>query len=155
MSSYIDDLLASVTDDILRQQGITTRPSNFPWNKMDGPVHWLTKDEAIMFINEWRKEAVPQNNLYFSRILPNKFHLSSGFKNVYANAMLDLLIERIKKSDHDPITVVAQYNYEMDDILAVSDMDHHVTHYFASFMERESYDLLLYLKDKEKELNLK
>lgn len=142
-------------DRYLRQQGISTRPMDFPWQKMDDNERWLTKDEAIRLINEWREEAIPTKNLYYARIKCSLVQFSSGVRNAYLNTMLDYLIERIKKSDHDPITVVATYNYEMDDVLAMSDADHRVTHRFAGFMERSSYDLLLYLKDKEKELNEK
>lgn len=142
-------------DRYLRQQGITTRPADFPWQKMDDAERWLTKDEAIELINIWRHEAIPTKNLYYATIQCSKIHLSSGVRNAYLNVMLDLLIERIRKSDHDPITVVATYNYDMDNILAMSDMEHQITHRFAGFMERSSYDLLLYLKDKEKELNQK
>lgn len=142
-------------DGYLRDQGITTRPMDFPWQQMDDNERWLTKDEAIELINIWRNEAIPSKNLYYPRIKCSLIHFSSGVQNIYLNAMLDYLIEQIRESSHDPITVVATYNYDMDDILAMSDASHRVTHRFAGFMERSSYDLLLYLKDKEKELNQK
>ena len=121
---------------------------------MDGPERWMTKDEAIVWLNVWRETSIPKYNLVFSTSF-RSFYISSGVKNVYLNGLIDELISRVRESDHDPITTVAEYNYEMDNILAMSDIGHTITHRFAGFMERASYDVLLFLKEKEKEMNQK
>ena len=144
--------MSDVIDDLLRKRGITT-PPDVEWFKLKGPKRWITKEEAIVALNVWRETCVPKYNLYYPPAFNHHYTISSGVKNVYLNGLIDDLIERIEISFHDPITVVAEYNYEMDNILTMSDNSHHVTHQFAGFMERASYEILLYLKEKEKELN--
>ena len=104
-----------------------------------------------MYINVWREMNVPKHNLRFPTM--TKWSITSGVEYVYLNFMVDELIDRVRKSQYDPITAVAEYYYEMDEILSMSDNDHHITHYFAGYMERESYDVLNYLREKEKEMN--
>ena len=142
-------------DKVLRERGITTRPVNYPWKLMDDAEKWMTRGEAIAWLNEWRKECIPRFNLTFVPVSKLSRGYSSGWKNVYLNGLIDQLIERIRKSHHDPVTVVAEYNWEMDGILTMSDLSHKVTHQFAGFMERASYEVLLFLKEKEKEMNRK
>lgn len=131
-------------DDILWKRGISSCP----------PVkeeRWLTREEAVALINEWKKENIPKYNLHFSTM--NKSRITSGVENVYLTVMTNELIERIRNSDDDPITTVAEYTHFMDNILAVSDIDHTITHQFTSYMGSASYDVLLYLKETEKEMN--
>ena len=144
----------SEIDEALQKKGISTAAYNKPWKELNGPERWLTKDEAIDLLNIWRRDYILHHNLYYVAVSKiRNYGYSSGFMHAYKECMIDILIDRIRKSDHDPITTVAEFNYEMDDVLAVSDNDHRLTHRFAGFMERSSYEVLLYLKDKEKELN--
>lgn len=146
----------SSIDETLQERGISTSRYGLPTEKLKLPEHWLTKEEAVLLLNIWKEEYIQKHNLYYmpiSRI--RDYGYSSGFKYAYLCEMIDMLVVRICHSKHDPITTVAEFNYEMDDVLAVSDDDHRITHRFAGFMERSSYEVLLYLKEKEKELNKK
>ena len=146
----------SYIDEILQKRGISTSAYDRPWKELKSPEHWLTKDEAIMLLKIWKQEYILNHNLYYIAVSKiRNYGYSSGFKHSYLNTLIDILIDRIQNSDHDPITTVAEFNYMMDDVLAMSDNDHRLTHRFAGFMERASYEVLLYLKEKEKELNEK
>ena len=92
----------------------------------------LTVREAVLLLNEWRRLNIPRYNLDFS----------IGFSRAITSGRHD-----------DPITEVANYYYELDEVLAMSDDDHYVTHRFASYMENATHDIMNYLHKKEKELN--
>jgi len=139
--------LARSIDSLLWKRGITTM--GIPEKVRN--ERWLTRDEAIVLLKVWRDQNVPKHNLYFPAIV--KKIIASGTENVYLTGMINELIERIRESNDDPITTVADYYYEMDEVLATSDEDHFITHRFAGYMERASYDVLLFLKEKEKEMN--
>lgn len=111
---------------------------------------WLTREEAVVWLTAWLDMTAPKYNLDFSFAI--KRRITSGLENVYLTGMVDELIERIRNSNDDPITVVANFYYEMDDILAMSDDDHFITHRFASFMENAAHDALFFLQKKEKEM---
>jgi len=59
------------------------------------------------------------------------------------------LIRRIENGKEDPITEVAMYYYDMDEILATSDDDHYITHRFAGYMEEAAHAVLNYLQKKD------
>ena len=139
-------------DDVLLRRGVITRPVGFDYRNMK-EEKWMTRDEAVTWLTVWREQNVPKHNLYFPITI--KRSITSGVENVYLNGMIDELIERVRESNEDPITAVAEYYYEMDEILATSDDDHYITHRFAGYMERASYDVLIFLKEKEKEMNRK
>lgn len=111
----------------------------------------LNKDEAVTWLMAWRNENVPVYNLDFSEKM--KYCITSGLEFIYLNQLVDILIDRIRQSPFDPITEVANYYYEMDDVLAMSDDGHYITHRYASYMENAAHDILNYLTRKEKEMN--
>ena len=132
------------TDDILYRRGITTHPEA----KEEPP--WLTRDEAVCWLMAWRDHYIPQYNLDFGPRM--KRTITSGLENVYLNGLIDELIERVRNGTEDPITEVAMYYYEMDEVLALSDDDHLITHRFASYMENAAHAVLSYLQKKEREM---
>lgn len=136
-------------DQILYERGITC--GHF-W-PISGKVipRELTKEEGLMYLKVWGELNIPKYNLHYPMMA--KLSITSGVENVYLTGMIRELYKRIVKSDEDPVTVVAEYNHEMDEVLALSDNDHIITHHFAGYLERSSYDLLQYLKDKEREVN--
>ena len=111
----------------------------------------LTKEEAVALLIVWRDQNIPKYNLDFSPAI--KRHITSGLENVYLNGLWGILMDQIRDSPYDPITVVANYYYEMDDILAMSDDDHFVTHRFASVMENAAHDIMSFLMEQERSLN--
>lgn len=111
----------------------------------------LTVREAVLLLNEWRRLNIPRYNLDFS--IGFSRALTSGHEYVFLNYLVDYLIKRIEKGHDDPITEVANYYYELDEVLAMSDDDHYITHRFASYMENATHDIMNYLHKKEKELN--
>ena len=111
----------------------------------------LNKDEAVTWLMTWRKENIPLYHLDFSEKM--KYCITSGLEFIYLNQLVDILIDRIRQSPFDPITEVANYYYEMDDVLAMSDDGHYITHRYASYMENAAHDILNYLTRKEKEMN--
>lgn len=139
--------MARSIDSLLWKRGISTM--NVPEKIRN--ERWMTREEAIAWLKVWREQNIPKHNLYFPILIKQK--ISSGVDNVYLTGMIEELIERIRESDDDPVTTVANYYYEMDEVLATSADDHFITHRFAGYMERASYDVLLFLKDKEKEMN--
>ena len=142
-------------DRLLRKRGVTCYSKDLNWKNMDGPEKIMTKEEALAWLSVWRSENIPKYNLYFPPVAYMKRGICSGMKNIYLNGLVDELAERIRMGRYDPVTTVADYNYEMDNLLAMSDNNHHVTHRFVGFMERASYEILLFLKEKEKEMNRK
>ena len=115
------------------------------------PNRLMTPQEAVVWLMAWRKENVPLYHLDFSDNM--KRCITSGLEFVYLNYLVDTLIKRIRESYTDPITEVANYYYEMDDVLAMSDDGHYITHRYASYMENAAHDILSYLSKKEKEMN--
>lgn len=110
----------------------------------------MTKEEGVACLRAWKNHYVPKFNLDFGPGI--KRRITSGLENVYLTALIEDLIERIRNSEFDPITEVAMYYYEMDEILALSDDDHFVTHRFAGFMEESAHDILNFLQKIEAEL---
>ena len=139
--------MARSIDSLLWKRGVVT--TSVPEKVRN--ERWLTRDEAIAWLRVWEDQNVPKHSLYFPVIA--KRIITSGVENVYLTGMIKELTERIRESNDDPITAVANYYYEMDEVLATSDDDHFITHRFAGYMERASYDVLLFLKEKEKEMN--
>ena len=111
---------------------------------------WLSKDEANALLQVWRDENIPVTNLDFSLKCTHK--ITTGVENVILNLMCDKLYNRINTSAYDPITEVAGYYYEMEEILATSDDDHIITHRYASYLENAAHDLLGFFIKKEKEI---
>lgn len=112
---------------------------------------WLTREEAVALLITWRKLNVPQYNLDFSYSMICG-RITSGLENIYINGLVDELIERIRNSALDPITVVANYYYEMDKQLVESSDESFRLHFFASYMENKAHDILWYLRSAEKEI---
>lgn len=131
-------------DEVLYEKGITC----FPARK--NKPRWLTREEAVCLLFAWKDQNIPKYNLDFGPRM--KMVITSGLENVYLTGLIDELIERIRNGYMDPISEVAEYWYEMDEILATSDDDHFITHRFAGFMANSAYEVLNYLKKKEKEL---
>ena len=136
-------------DQILHERGIMTR--RYAYNEGKVIPRELTQREGLIYLKVWGELNIPKYNLHYPMM--TKWSITSGVENAYLTGMVRELSRRILKSNEDPVTVVAEYNHEMDEVLALSSDDHTITHYFAGFLERSSYDLLLYLKDKEKEVN--
>lgn len=130
-------------DTVLYRRGVTTTPPK-------EEERWLTREEAVVWLLAWRDEFVPKYNLDFSPRMNRA--ITSGLEAVYMNGLIDELIERVRNGTEDPITEVAMYYYEMDEILATSDDDHYITHRFASFMEDKAHSVLTYLQKKEREM---
>lgn len=137
-------------DDVLLRRGVITRSPFHDWNGTK-EERWMTPTEAVCWLFVWRAQNVPKFGLYFP-VLAKRF-ITSGVEAVYQNGMINQLIYLIQHSDEDPITVVARYHAEMDEILSTCDDDHFITHRFAGYMERASFEVLQYLKSKEKEMN--
>lgn len=142
-------------EQLLRKRGITT--SHIPSEKFRDPSvtdeKWLSRDEAITCLRIWAAQNIPRHNLYFSMM--SKTEITSGVEHVYLTGMIGQLIELIRESDEDPVSVVAGYYQEMDDVLSTSDDDHFITHRVAGYLENASHDVLLFLKEIEKEMNRK
>ena len=130
-------------EQLLRKQGITTTPIK--------EERWLTRDEAITCLKIWSAQNIPRHNLYYS--LMSKTEITSGVENAYLTGMIGQLIELIRESDEDPVSVVAGYYSDMDEILSTSDDDHFITHRVAGYLENAAHDVLLFLKEIEKEMN--
>ena len=128
--------MARSIDAVLWKRGIVTTgiSSKFKNEK------WMTREEAVVWLRVWKDQNVPKHNLYFSVMNPKR--ITSGTENVYLTGMINELIELVRESNDDPITTVANYYYEMDEVLAMSDDDHFITHRVAGFLERASYDVL-------------
>ena len=139
--------MARGIDSLLWKRGVAT--TSVPEKVRN--ERWLTREEAIAWLKIWRDQNMPKHNLYFPAIVRKT--IASGTENVYLTGMINELIEQIRESNDDPVTTVANYYYEMDEVLATSDDDHFITHRFAGYLERASYDALLFLKEKEKEMN--
>ena len=135
-------------DQILHERGIMTRRYAFNGGKVI--PRELTKTEALTYLKVWSEMNIPKYNLHYP--MKTKWSITSGVENVYLTEMIHELSILILKSNEDPVSVVAEYQHEMDEVLALSDNRHTITHYFAGYLERASYDLLLYLKDKEREV---
>ena len=133
-------------DAILYRNGVAVMT-----DKKNEPEKWLTKEQAIAWLAVWRDCRVPKYNLDFS--IRTKRGISSGTESAYISHLLNTLIERIRESNDDPLTVVGRFWYAMDEILATSDDDHYITHQFAGFMENETHRILNFLQRKEKEMN--
>lgn len=131
-------------DDVLYAKGIITTGAG-----TDKP-RWLTREEAVVWLMAWKDQYVPKYNLDFGPGI--KRRITSGLEHVYLTGLIDELIERVREGKEDPITEVAMYYYDMDEILATSDDDHYITHRFAGFMENAAHDVLGYLQKKEKEM---
>ena len=139
-------------DQTLKENGIIIRGiSPFPSSKQKKPQRWMTKEEALFYLRVWEETNVPKHNLNYPTM--TRFAVTSGVENSYLTTMIRDLARLVIKSDLDPITVVAQYNQDMEEVIAMSDNNHFITHYVAGFLDRWSYEVLLYLKEKEKELN--
>ena len=130
-------------EQLLRKQGITTTPIK--------EERWLTRDEAITCLKIWSVQNIPRHNLYYS--LMSKTEITSGVENAYLTGMIGQLIELIRESDEDPVSVVAGYYSDMDEILSTSDDNHFITHRVAGYLENAAHDVLLFLKEIEKEMN--
>ena len=133
-------------NEAMYRYGITTTPPRID--------KWLTREEAVAWVKVWGEQNIPKHNLRF----PNSFldhTITSAIENVYLTGLVNELIERIRTGNDDPVTEVAKYYYEMDEILINSDDSQFTVHFFASYMESAAYDVLIFLKDKEKELNRK
>lgn len=111
---------------------------------------WMTNAEGVIWLKAWKRERVPKYNLYFPR-RTLKNGISSGIEAVWQNCLIDELIERVRNSEFDPVTEVAMYYYEMDEVLAMSDDDHFITHRFAGYMSEQAHAILSYLQKIEKE----
>lgn len=112
---------------------------------------FLTKKEAVALLFAWREANSPKYNLDYR--FGYSRYITSGVEHSFIEELLSTLIERIRNSNQDPITEVASYYYEMDEVLATSDDDHFITHNFASFMENKAHDIMNYLRKCEKEIN--
>ena len=115
-----------------------------------GESWYMTKQEAVVWLMAWADDYIPEYNLDFGPAM--KHRITSGMTNVWLHGLINELIHRILAGMEDPITEVAMYYYEMDEILALSDDDHLITHRFAGFMEEWAHCVLSYLKKKEKEM---
>lgn len=140
-------------EQLLRKQGITT--SHLSPDKFRKPTvkeeRWLTRDEAVTCLKIWASQNIPRHNLYYS--LMSKTEITSGVENAYLTGMIGQLIELIRESDEDPVSVVAGYYSDMDEILSTSDDNHFITHRVAGYLENAAHDVLLFLKEIEKEMN--
>ena len=130
-------------EQLLRKRGIMTTPVK--------EERWLTRDEAIVCLRIWSAQNIPRHNLYYSMM--SKTEITSGVENAYLTGMIGQLIELIRESDEDPVSVVAGYYSDMDEILSTSDDDHFITHRVAGYLENAAHDVLLFLKEIEKEMN--
>lgn len=140
-------------EQLLRKRGIVTNhisPYKFQTPSVtDGK--WLTKDEAVTCLKVWASQNIPRHNLYYSMM--SKTEITSGVENAYLTGMISRLIELIRESDEDPVSVVAGYYQRMDELLSESDDDHFITHRVAGYLENASHDVLLFLRSMEKEMN--
>ena len=111
---------------------------------------YMTKEEAVVWLMAWADDYIPKYNLDFGPSM--KHRITSGLEHVWLHGLVDELIDRVRNGNEDPTTEVAMYYYEMDEILALSDDSHLITHRFAGFMEEWAHCILSYLKKKEKEM---
>lgn len=110
----------------------------------------MTREQAVVWLMAWREQYIPKYNLDFSDNI--KRYVTTGVASVWMNALVDDLIDRVQNGTEDPITEVAMYYYDMDEVLALSDDSHLVTHRFAGFMEEWAHTILSYLQKKEREM---
>lgn len=109
----------------------------------------MTREEAISLLRRYRRE-VPRYNLQFWSGFGTRFNYHAN-KSVYERFLVMELIRRINESDQDPIEVVRDFYYFMDDILCESEDLKPVAHYFESLMENMTGDILRCLREKEKD----
>jgi len=140
-------------EQLLRKRGIVTNhiPSaQFrPPSVTDGK--WLSREDAVRCLKIWAEHNIPRHNLYYS--VMSKTEITSGVEHAYLTGMIEQLIELVRESDEDPVSVVYGYYQEMDDLLSTSDDDHFITHRVAGYLENAAHDVLLFLKEIEKEMN--
>ena len=136
----------------------TTASSAFSEEK---EATWLTRNEGLMWIRAWREIYIPKRIRDWAPWKGKKLDfgpksrktVTSGVAWVWMNGLADELEERIAKGADDPVSEVAAYLDEMDEVLALSDESHYVTHRYAAFMWDAAHDALWYLMRKEQTRN--
>lgn len=119
-------------------------------NSAQDEPRYMTREEAVVWLMAWAEHYIPKYNLDFSPAM--KQRITSGVSYVWLHGLINELIDRVRNGTEDPITEVAMFYYEMDEVLALSDDNHLVTHRFAGFMEEWAHCILSYMKKKEKEM---
>lgn len=111
----------------------------------------MTRDEGILLLEVWREFYVPKHGLDFS--IRSLRYITSGTEYVYLNGLVDELEDRIRDdSEFDPVTEIGMYIEEMEEVLALSDNHHFITHRYCSFMQSAAHDILWFLIRKEKNM---
>lgn len=109
----------------------------------------MTREKAVLLLRRYRRDEVykPSKKLLGWR-MNYQFMRAS-----YERFLVLELIRRINTSTKDPIKIVQDLYYEMDDIVCESDRSK--TWAFASTMENCCADILRYLREKEKDEDAK
>ena len=107
----------------------------------------MTREQAIFWLRQYRRKEVyqPTSNLF------GQFWKNSSYefmKTSYERSLIPELIDRIKHSSKDPIEVVRDFYYWMDDMVCES--EEKSIWDFASTMENICSDILHYLREKER-----
>lgn len=108
----------------------------------------MTRETAIRYLRKYRREET-WDPLGFDmrRMFNPRYRID--FKNaVYERGLVDELINRILVSDNDPIEIIREFYYSMDD--AISTSTRSKVWEFAGTMENIASDILSYLREKEK-----
>ncbi len=101
----------------------------------------MTREEAVSLLRRYRRDEtyVPSKQLF-------GWQRNHEFDRAVYERMLVLeLIRNIKSTDQEPISIVQDFYYKMDDILCESDCAK--TWAFASTMENCAADILRYLRE--------
>ncbi len=100
----------------------------------------MTRGEAVSLLRRYRRDEtyVPSKRLFGWR---RNYEFDRA---VYERRLVLELIRKIQSSDREPISVVRDFYYKMDDLLCES--DNAKTWAFVSTMENCAADILRYLR---------
>lgn len=100
----------------------------------------MTREEAVSLLRRYRRnETYTPSKRLFGWKLNYEF-----MRTVYERMLILELIRRIKTTDQNPLNVVRDFYYKMDDILCES--ENPKTWAFASTMENCAADIARYLE---------
>ena len=108
----------------------------------------MTRETAIGYLREYRR-IMRRNPIIRSRASRFNMRCRIDFKTeVYTACLIDELIDRIRRSERDPIEIVREFYYWMDNVICSSERA--MTWEFTGTMENIASDILSYLREKEK-----
>lgn len=113
----------------------------------------MTKHEGVSWLLKYLRDNSLRNPSYALPTYPGQ--ITDIVENAYLNSLVSDLIEKINKSNLDPIDVVATEFYYYENMLEFSQENHEVAHRYASWMNDQVHSIYWYFKMVEQESSTK